>query len=219
MTGVSFLEIYTMAITEFQDPTLKALYNTNILLFTQVMNNFMVNAISLFSSPLAVRTRLAKTNAAYELQEKFVGDGITNEFIIMEPPIETDLWNIVIQYTVDGKRVDGKYDENTNIVVLSEIPDEFSEIIIDFYYVGSFEIDLYPEERFILSQWIMVAWSEYVQNNKLDIDRLLGDSDFKLTSNATTTNAKSSWFIVNRETVEKRMMKYSWDSAMLGTYR
>ena len=65
----------------------------------------------------------------------------------------------------------------------------------------------------------MVCWAEYVENNKLDIDRLLGDTDFSLTSNSTTTQAKTSWYVVNRETASKRMNKYAWDSAILGTYK
>ena len=65
----------------------------------------------------------------------------------------------------------------------------------------------------------MVCWSEYVNNNRLDIDRLLGDGDFKLPSNATTTNAKVNWFLVNRERVTKHMSKYAWAAAIKKVYK
>lgn len=56
----------------------------------------------------------------------------------------------------------------------------------------------------------MACWSEYIMNDKLDIIRLLGDTDFKLTANGTTTTSKFNWNIVNRETVTKRMNHYAW---------
>lgn len=219
MAGTSFLEIYTRAITEFQDPQLKALYSKNIVLFTQVMNNFMTNAISLFTNPLPVRIRLSKVSQPYEYTENFVGDGITTEY-----PIKADLsmYNtdeLLFSANVNGSTTAIEYSKESNSVIFFTPPEINSVIVITAYFPGSFDVALYEEEKYILSQWVMVCWAEYVENNKLDIDRLLGDTDFSLTSNSTTTQAKTSWYVVNRETASKRMNKYAWDSAILGTYK
>ena len=98
-------------------------------------------------------------------------------------------------------------------------PPESSNIIISIYYIGKWNVVLYDEEAYILSQFIVACWSEFINNDKLDIIRLLGDTDFKLSSNGTTTQAKTSWNIVNREVVDKRMNKYAWDCVSSKRYR
>lgn len=217
--GTSYLEIYTSAITEFQDPDLKSLYTQDIQLFTQVMGNFMTNAISLFSRPMGVRKRLAKKKSPYLIEETFFGDSVSTEYIvnnvIPSEDVEDSLFTVK---TKDGK-FNVEYNSASNTLVLPRPIVLGEKFVFSCYFVGSFENELYDEEKYILSQWLMVCWAQYVQNNRSDIDRLLGDTDFKLTSNANTTNSKTSWFIVDRETVMKHMMNYSWECEKTRRYK
>lgn len=219
MTGTSYLEVYTSAITEFQDPQLKALYENDIMLFTQVMGNFMLNAISLFSKPVGVRKRLSKKKSPYKLSESFTGDDCSKHFYLKTILDKNDVEYCLFTITDNGKKYKVDYDVDNNCIVLPFTPTLGEEFVLSIYYVGAFELTLYSEEIYILSQWLMVCWSEYVQNNKLDIDRLLGDTDFKLVSNSTTTTAKTGWYVVNRETTTKYMSNYAWDCAVTGRYK
>lgn len=219
MAGTSFIEIYTMAISEIQDPNFKMLFESNVLLFTRAMSNFMDNAIASFSRPIGVRKRLAVANQPYDLHWEFIGDGVTKEFVLFPPPSQSDLWNIVFRCKVDGKQVPVEYDEQLSAVVFQEEPEDGSKVVVECGFVGNFVHELYLEEKSLLAQWVMVCWSEYIRNNRLDIDRLLNDTEFKLTSSASSTQSKTVWFIVNRETVEKKMLQYAWEAKITGIYR
>ena len=215
----SFLEIYNMAIAELKDPQLKATLAQNPVMFCKVMYNFFVNAISLFTNPLAVADRLSKRDEPIYHSDTFTGDGNTATFTFSVLPEADKIDNVVYCYEVGNEYVHGDYDQTTGTVTFQQPPDYGVQVVIAWYYVGQFDIQLLEKEKYILSEWVMVCWSEYVNNNRLDIDRLLGDGDFKLPSNATTTNAKVNWFVVNRETVTKHMSKYAWDAAIKKVYK
>lgn len=215
----SFLEIYNMAIAELKDPQLKATLAQNQVMFCKVMYNFFVNAISLFTNPLAVADRLSKRDEPIYHSDTFTGDGNTVTFTFSVLPDADKIDNVVYCYEVGDEYVAGDYDQTTGTVKFQQPPDYDVPVVIGWYYVGQFDIQLLEKEKYILSEWVMVCWSEYVNNNRLDIDRLLGDGDFKLPSNATTTNAKVNWFVVNRETVTKHMSKYAWDAAIKKVYQ
>lgn len=215
----SFLEIYNMAIAELKDPQLKATLAQNPVMFCKVMYNFFVNAISLFTNPLAVADRLSKRDEPIYHSDTFTGDGNTVTFTFSVLPDADKIDNVVYCYEAGDEYVPGDYDQTTGIVTFQQPPDYGVPVVIGWYYIGQFDIQLLEKEKYILSEWVMVCWSEYVNNNRLDIDRLLGDGDFKLPSNATTTNAKVNWFVVNRETVTKHMSKYAWDAAIKKVYK
>ena len=215
----SFLEIYNMAIAELKDPQLKATLAQNPVMFCKVMYNFFVNAISLFTNPLAVADRLSKRDEPIYHSDTFTGDGNTATFTFSVLPEADKTDNVVYCYEAGNEYVHGDYDQTTGTVTFQQAPDYGVQVVIGWYYVGQFDIQLLEKEKYILSEWVMVCWSEYVNNNRLDIDRLLGDGDFKLPSNATTTNAKVNWFVVNRETVTKHMSKYAWDAAIKKVYK
>lgn len=217
--GTPFLEIYNMAIAELKDPRLKATLTQNPIMFCKVMYNFFVNAISLFTNPLAVTERLSKRDEPEYHSDVFVGDGTTTTFAFSLLPDSKKLGDVVYCYETGDEYINCQYDPETGIVTFPVAPQNGEQVVIAWYYTGRFEITLFDKEKYILSEWVMVCWSEYVNNNRLDIDRLLGDNDFKLPSNATTTNAKVNWFIVNRETVTKHMSKYAWDTAIKKVYR
>ena len=215
----SFLEIYNMAIAELKDPQLKATLAQNPVMFCKVMYNFFVNAISLFTNPLAVADRLSKRDEPIYHSDTFTGDGNTTTFTFSVLPEADKIDNVVYCYEAGDEYVSGDYDQTTGTVAFQQPPDYGVPVVIGWYYIGQFDIQLLEKEKYILSEWVMVCWSEYVNNNRLDIDRLLGDGDFKLPSNATTTNAKVNWFVVNRETVTKHMSKYAWDAAIKKVYK
>ena len=215
----SFLEIYNMAIAELKDPQLKATLAQNPVMFCKVMYNFFVNAISLFTNPLAVADRLSKRDEPIYHSDTFTGDGNTVTFTFSVLPDADNIDNFVYCSEAGDEYVDGNYDQTTGTVTFKQPPDYGVPVVIGWYYIGQFDIQLLEKEKYILSEWVMVCWSEYVNNNRLDIDRLLGDGDFKLPSNATTTNAKVNWFVVNRETVTKHMSKYAWDAAIKKVYK
>lgn len=215
----SFLEIYNMAIAELKDPQLKATLAQNPVMFCKVMYNFFVNAISLFTNPLAVADRLSKRDEPIYHSDTFTGDGNAVTFTFSVLPDADKIDNVVYCYEAGDEYVSGDYDQTTGTVTFQQPPDYGVPVVIGWYYVGQFDIQLLEKEKYILSEWVMVCWSEYVNNNRLDIDRLLGDGDFKLPSNATTTNAKVNWFVVNRETVTKHMSKYAWDAAIKKVYK
>ena len=215
----SFLEIYNMAIAELNDPQLKATLAQNPIMFCKVMYNFFVNAISLFTNPLAVADRLSKRDEPVYHSDTFTGDGNAVTFTFSVLPDADKIDNVVYCYEAGDEYVSGDYDQTTGTVTFQQPPDYGVPVVIGWYYIGQFDIQLLEKEKYILSEWVMVCWSEYVNNNRLDIDRLLGDGDFKLPSNATTTNAKVNWFVVNRETVTKHMSKYAWDAAIKKVYK
>lgn len=215
----SFLEIYNMAIAELKDPQLKATLAQNPIMFCKVMYNFFVNAVSLFTNPLAVADRLSKRDEPIYHSDTFTGDGNTVTFTFSVLPDADKIDNVVYCYEAGDEYVSGDYDQTTGTVTFQQPPDYGVPVVIGWYYIGQFDIQLLEKEKYILSEWVMVCWSEYVNNNRLDIDRLLGDGDFKLPSNATTTNSKVNWFVVNRETVTKHMSKYAWDAAIKKVYK
>ena len=215
----SFLEIYNMAIAELKDTKLKATLAQNPVMFCKGMYNFFVNAISLFTNPLAVADRLSKRDEPIYHSDAFTGDGNTVTFTFSVLPDADKIDNVVYCYEAGDEYVSGDYDQTTGTVTFQQPPDYGVPVVIGWYYIGQFDIQLLEKEKYILSEWVMVCWSEYVNNNRLDIDRLLGDGDFKLPSNATTTNAKVNWFVVNRETVTKHMSKYAWDAAIKKVYK
>lgn len=215
MSGTSYYTIYKKAVTEFKDPTLNKLLEQQSVLFFEVMYNFLENAIPLFTNPTISRKKIRNNIQPQNFVNEFIGDGITSQYLIQNHPQSKDMDNTIIEITVNDEPASAQYDELTNTVLFNDIPSEGSNIKVQLYYVGSFVETLNYDEEYILSQFIVACWSEYIANDKLDIIRLLGDTDFKLTQNSTTTQAKTQWNIVNKETVIKRMNKYAWDTLTL----
>lgn len=218
MAGTSYFTVYKRAITEFKDPTLKNLLENDTVMFSQVMYNFLENAISLFTNPIPAQKRVNDRVPPKFYSQTFIGDGSNKQFTLTDAPDASLIDDCLFEYTVDGNKVKGVYTDGIPTVTLDPAPFDGAEVIVNIYYVGNWNVNLYPMEEYILSEFIMAAWSEYIQNDKLDIVRLLGDTDFKLTSVSSATTSKSSWYIVNRETVTKRMTKYAWDAAIQRLY-
>ena len=218
MAGTSYFKIYNRAVTEFKDPTLKKLLYSDTILFSQSMYNFLENAISLFTNPGGAANRIKQRAEPVLTIESFTATTVTKEFELVNPPNPVTIDDCIFQYIVDDIQVDGSYSDTTSTITLVDNVDQGSVFTSNIYYIGNFNLSLYDEEEYLLSQFILSCWSEYINNDKLDIIRLLGDTDFKLPSNSATTTSKVNWHIVNRETVMKRMNKYAWDSRFNRTY-
>lgn len=218
MAGTSYSRVYKRAITEFKDPTLKHLLDEQTIMFYQVMYNFLENAISLFTSPAKASARVNDRVKPQLFINQISGDGETTTFELTEYPSNSLLDDSVFEYRVNGEKVNGTYDSETHTATVPYAIPENTEASVEIYYVGNWNVELYQREEYILAEFLMSCWSEYIQNDKLDIVRLLGDTDFKLTSVSSATSAKSNWNIVNRETATKRMNKYAWDCQMSGVY-
>lgn len=220
MIGTSYFTVYKRAVSEFKDPTLKKMLVEQPILFCESMYNFLENSISQFINPKEAYKRVNNRDVPYTTQNQFVGDGTQSQFELSEyPPDELDE-NCLMECYINGVPIyDYVYDIVTHTIILDKPLQDGETLECIIYYIGNWRDILFNDEIYILSQFIMSCWSEYVSNDKLDIMRLLGDTDFKLTSNATTTTAKTSWCIVNRETVCKKMNKYAWNCKMSGVYK
>ena len=219
LLGTSYFDVYKKAITEFKDPALKNLFDNDTVMFSQVMYNFLENAISLFTNPIGAQKRINDRVPPALFENTFTSDGTTATFVLTNLPDSSLYDDCLFEYRVDDALVSGSFDIETNSATLDQIPYVGSNVVITVYYVGNWNVELYPMEEYILSEFIISSWSEYIQNDKLDIIRLLGDTDFKLSSVSTTTTSKSNWNIVNRETAVKRMNKYAWDSQIQRIYQ
>lgn len=218
MAGTCYFDIYKRAIIEFKDPTLKKMLNDNSILFSETMYNFLENAISLFTTPYETVKKLSKRAVPETETENFVCNGTDKTFVLTDFPSDDLVDFCLFEYTVNGEKVEGSYDKTTHTVILDIVPPENSNLVVYTYYIGNFTDTLYDEEIYILSQFIVACWSEFITNDKLDIIRLLGDTDFKLTSNSSTTTSKTAWGVTNIERVNKRMSKYAWDCRYRGKY-
>lgn len=218
MTGTSYSKIYRRAITEFKDPTLKKLLEDQTIMFYQVMYNFLENAIGMFTSPIQTRKKLTNRQMPHLFSNQILGDGESTKFTLSEYPSSSMVEDCIFEYKIDGHSVNGEYFPEDSTVVFPYAIPENTEASVEIYYVGNWNGTLNDREEYILSEFVMACWSEYIQNDKLDIVRLLGDTDFKLTAVSSTTSAKSNWNIVNRETATKKMNKYAWDCQMRGVY-
>lgn len=214
--NTSYFVVYKKVLSELKDPHLKAVLDYDEISFCEIMYNFLLNAIPLFSDPFFVIKRLKDRTEPNISSVSYISDGMISDYKLPYVIPEDDVDNYLIRCKVDGENV--KYTYTTETITLEVTPFEYSKIDIDVYFVGEWNIPLYEEETYILSQWVVVCWAEYTNNNKLDIDRLLGDTDFKLTSNSSTTTAKTAWYNSVRENASKRMNKFAWDARRLGLY-
>lgn len=218
MAGTSYMVVYKRAITEFKDPVLKNLLDNDTIMFTQVMYNFLENAISLFTNPFPAQVRVNNRVTPQLYTNTYISDGTTSQFTLTDFPDASLVDDCLFEYKIDEEVVGATYNSTTNVVTLSSMPPDGSTVTISIYYVGNWNITLYPMEEYLLGEFIVASWSEYIQNDKLDIIRLLGDTDFKLSAVSSTTTSKMNWNIVNKETVVKRMNKFAWDSQIQRLY-
>lgn len=184
--------------------------DNNTILFSEVMYNFLENAIARFITPKQAVGRIGDRIVPQTSEESFTGDGATQSFQLQNPPADTN--DVIFESYINGEKVNSTYIDG--YINFDIAPPMDSKIDTIWYYMGTFNSTLPEREEYILAQFIVACWSDFITNDKLDIIRLLGDTDFKLTSNATTTQSKVSWNISTMEKVKKEMARYSWETTI-----
>jgi len=203
-----YSKIYTRAINLLEDPRITSAFESNPIDFFGIMYGYLDNAIPLFITPQAMQSKLSDRTLPTGQIELFNGDGINNVFHLSTTPTTGALFN----FMVANVEVIGSYDSLTNNVTLVNIPPIGVEnVSIEWYTDGQFNLTLIDRQELILAMLVVQCWSEKERNFLLDIRRLLGDTDFKLISEANSTNSKNNWFANVREHAETEMKKYSWD--------
>lgn len=203
-----YSNIYTRAINLLEDPRVTSAFESNPIDFFQIMYGYLDNAIPLFITPQAMQSKLSDRTEPTGQIELFNGDGINDTFVLSTTPSI----GAVFSFLADGSLVNGTYNSIGNEVVLDSIPSfGIDNVSIEWYDEGQFNQTLISRQELILALLLVQCWTEKEKNFLLDVRRLLSDTDFRLISEANSTNSKLNWFINAREHAETEMKKYSWD--------
>ena len=202
--------IYSQSIGLFDDPSITSAYNTSPTLFFKTMYTYYLNAVPRFNNPFIMQPRLSLFNSAQGQIENFDGDG-TATYTLSTTPLTNSYFNFII----NGFGVSGTYNSSNNSVTFStEIPIGQTGVC-EWYFAGEIlpdyqgnELDITAQN--ILARLLVMCWAEKEKNFLLDIRRLLGDTDFKLASEANSIRAKGSWYSDIRSEVSTKMNQYAW---------
>lgn len=201
-------DIYSEAIGLFNDPLLTSAFNMSPIQFFQIMYTYLQNAIPRFNNPSTIQNTLALVTNPTGQTESFIGNGGTT-FTLSSTPLS----NSYFQTTINNVVYSTTFNYSSNQAI-SSTPIPLGQIgYIQWYYAGKFTDPqnlLDATAQNIIARLIVVCWSEKEKNFLLDIRRLLGDTDFKLISEANSLRAKSDWYNTMREEVDKKMNQYSW---------
>lgn len=204
--SIFFTDIYKPAIGLFDDPKITDAFNTSPISFFKIMYTYLQNAIPRFTNPMIMKKLLSATTLPDGQVEIIDGNG-TNSYTVTVSP----LINSYFEYTIDGKLVEGNYDSTLQIITFKDIVNTGSTISFEWYFPGKFTNDIDYTAQNILARLLVLCWTEKEKNFLLDIRRLLGDTDFKLPSEANSIRAKGEWYNDMKSEINKKMMKYSWD--------
>lgn len=203
-----YLSIYEKAISSLEDPILTQIYTQSKIEFCSKMYTHLMRAIWLFNTPYYEVEKLnnaatAPTSAAVYA----TGDGTTVTFTI-DNPLQGNS-SLITEGYVDGKRVDGYYNEELHTFTFKSAPALNSQIIFNQYLTGCFSLSLNQTEETILALLLVSCWSEKEENFLLDIRRLLTTSDFKLHDSSSVLRSKVNWHYTMYEQAQKLMNNYS----------
>lgn len=207
----SYMSIYNLAISRFDDPILSKIYLENSQDFFDIMNKKMSIAIAEFITPSTVAPRLVDRADPVFYTEVFDGNNVGATFTLTEITlpstalVEARVNDVLVSIdTIVG-----------NVITLVAVPDVGVENVeISVYIDGYFNQDLTDREKDILSLLIVKAWAEKEKNFLLDIRRLIGDKDFKLISESNSLREKSNWYTSIREEASKKMTSLSWATSV-----
>jgi hypothetical protein len=144
-------------------------------------------------------------------ENDFVGDGIEDEFVLTGDilPVADSYFNVLINDIPTDEYIFSVIDGS---VTFSAPPEDGSNITIIWYTDGQFNKVLTAEDITLLSLATCWGWAIQISNNQLDIDRAPLDTDFKLSAEGTTTNAKTNWVKHYEEMFKREMSKGDWRS-------
>ena len=207
--AVNFENIYSLSIGLFNDPLISNTFSTSPIQYFQIMYTYLQNAITRFNNPSTIQSTLSLVNNPSGQTEVFNGNGTTTVFTLSSTP----LTNSYFQCTINNVIYTTTFNYTTNQATIA-IPIPSGQTgSIQWYFAGQFTDPqnlLDSTAQGILARLILTEWVLKERNFLMDIRRLLGDTDFKLISEANSLNAKSKWYNDIREEAEKRMNQYSW---------
>ena len=114
---IDFNEIYTQAVVLFDDPDIKEAYDNNKIMFAKIMYPYLLSSYSNFQNPSIIGMQLSDMQEPDGKQELFKANGIDKKFISEIPYKDNSLYC----YYENGKKVNGTYDYNENIVEFENI--------------------------------------------------------------------------------------------------
>lgn len=215
---INFDEIYTQAVSLFDDPEIKKAYEDNRIRFSKLMYPFLNSSLSLFTNPSMIGRMLSEYVEPKGTMEIFESDGKTLEFKLSFIPDS----NCLIECLADGKRVDFSYDINLNKIVFFDLIESGKEYSVECYSVGYFITDLNVTNNkdidkdirnktvSILARLLILSWGEHTKNFLLDIQNILMDTDFKLHPASNALNAKINFVNQLTDTMYQLQNKLSY---------
>ena len=219
--GILFSEIYEKSIGLFDDPKITLSYKKNKIQFHKLMYTYLQNSISMFNNPARIGFLLSKYTAPKGTMEVFQGDGINSTFILDEN-FEL-IPNSDLGFYINGFEVNGKLSIENRSVSFDEILPEGQEYSFEQYFPGEFLDDfstvskssealfsIVGQIKDILARLIVKSWAEDQRNFLLDIQNLMTDTDFKISSNSGILNSKNNWVDQLNGEVLQMQNKLAW---------
>lgn len=209
--ATKFLTIYERALATFKSPSLCRLQGTDIIRFCEVMYYYLQFAITAYNPNVDVYDRISDQTAPIDDSNIFTCDGIQDEFELTGTVLPTDESYIEV-FINDIATTDYTFSETLGTITFTEPPESGSSVYVVWYTDGQFNKVLTSEDITLLSLATCWGWAIQTSNNQLDIDRQPMDTDFKLSAEGTTTNAKTSWVKHYEEMFKRELNKADWRS-------
>jgi hypothetical protein len=174
------------------------------------MYYYLQFATTVYNPNVDVYDRISNQTAPIDKSNSFVGDGIETEFTLTGDNLPTDESYFYI--TINDVVTESYTFDGVNKITFTDAPEDESGILIIWYTDGQFNNVLTSEDVTLLSLATCWGWAIQISNNQLDIDRQPMDTDFKLSAEGTTTNAKTSWVKHYEEMFKRELNKADWRS-------
>lgn len=219
--SILYSEIYEKAIALFDDPKITQAYKKNKIQFNKLMYTFLQNSISLFNNPARIGFLLANNTSPKGQMEIFESDGVNSSFLLNENFIIIP--NSEIAFYINGCPTFGNFDENSRIVTFKEQLPIGQEYSFEQYYSGEFlddfssisssneaKMSIISQIKDILSRLLVKSWAESKRNFLLDIQNMMTDTDFSLSSNSSILTSKNNWINQLESEVFQMQNKLAW---------
>lgn len=219
--GILYSEIYEKAIALFDDPKITQAYRKNKIQFSKLMYTFLQNSIGLFNNPSRISFLLANNTSPKGQMEIFESDGENSSFILDEN-FEI-IPNSEIAFYINGCLTNGNFNEEERTISFNEQLPIGQEYSFEQYYTGEFLDDfasvskikearmaIVSQIKDILARLLVKSWAESKRNFLLDIQNMMTDTDFSLSSNSPILNSKNSWINQLDSEIFQMQNKLAW---------
>lgn len=219
--SILFSEIYEKSIGLFDDPKITLSYKKNKIQFHKLMYTYLQNSISMFNNPTRIGFLLSNYTPPKGTMEVFQGDGVNNTFVLDEQ--FKLIPNSDLGFYINGFEVNGNLDVGNRTISFNEILPEGQEYSFEQYFPGEFLDDfstvsksseslfsIVGQIKDILARLLVKSWAENQRNFLLDIQNLMTDTDFKISSNSNILNSKNNWVDQLNGEVLQMQNKLAW---------